>query len=1100
MSGFLGLFGEKKEKAKKATASSKDHQEKQEEKNKKDDIPAGFGGSKKAASWLKDEAKDSKPAPTDSKAKDVAKTEPGKAEKSSQASTMDKKDDKKSVSIQDEPALKQKVDTKRPKDPTKPIIVSFVSKGKKIANDFVFTDKLGTHLKTTDLPDIPGYRLQLKGNFDYQIKIVEQKVTLHYVKDKVKYTLVPVTEDGKVIDKAKSRHFDGEAGDKISKDKYPVVKGYAPHSSRKYEVPKESGEVKIYYTAKTQTYHVFYKTKSGEVLGNDTKHGKTGERYSVNPERRTFSGYQLAELPKNQSGVIPPNSFDVNIMLEPVKSKIVVVFQDISGNQIHAPMEYEKRYKDPYNIKLPVTDGYELVSNPNLLNGFYEKDTKKIVLQYKRATVSFKINRWFDKEFKHSAGDAINVSGPVGSPYKRQIPQIDGFTANKDYVEGKFDAFENPDVDVIYSKIECEAHILLVDEADRPLPGVKQIVKKGLWADSIDVELPEVPGFKRPMKVLKKKFNRAHQSEVVHYSAEEVMLTVNYIDSRTNKAIAGYPADKRPGLSGTTYNVEGEMIDGYRLIKLPDNAKGVYTAKPINVDLMYEPNPSSIVIHRIDETLQDIRKTEVRPGYYGQKYKVNTDDVPGYKFVSASTSLEGTFPASRLDIYLNFESADVKFTLTPVDQFGREIDKKLNIEITGKAGQEFSHVMPEIPGYDASATEISGKIKADYQGKTINVPYSPKTEIITVHTIYAGGDKDGLHPFSDVTQPGPMGTKFEYVVPELPGYEPSTHKLSAVFTAEPQELTVVYSVKKEEYLVHYVDENGQMVGGMPKGEGFYNQAIDVSKNVPRGFGLPDGVDKYIYLDGSNDYRVLVNAVPLTVEIVAQAKDSEGKVVDLDSRMQKDGHYHEEKTFEAMSVPGYKPVNGNEIKVKFELGQTRIPVMYEAEEKTLAISFINASTGQKISFTDPETGKTINGTKTVKGKFNEEYDEYAPKIPGFVAINRTHESGTFGLQNIEMAFLYTAASDTLNRAITNIDDIINDNTAHGKPNAQTVVSPSSSPVVETPPYDLNDQIPSAKLNNSASAVDNGIANDGTNGDSMPEGAVNLIDKLQNQNQQ
>ncbi|TDN16574.1 hypothetical protein CEE79_11775, partial [Lactobacillus crispatus] len=181
------------------------------------------------------------------------------------------------------------------------------------------------------------------------------------------------------------------------------------------------------------------------------------------------------------------------------------------------------------------------------------------------------------------------------------------------------------------------------------------------------------------------------------------------------------------------------------------------------------------------------------------------------------------------------------------ERFGKEIDSEQNIKIVGKAGQEFSQFLPIIPGYVSTASEISGQIKAKYQGEKIEVPYKPKDEIITVHTIYSGGSNNGQHPFQDFSQPGPVGSTFEYEVPEITGYEPSTKKLVAKIQPEPQVLTIVYSVKLESNNIHCVDVKGQLVREMPTGTGYYNEPVNIESSVPRCFHLQDGVNSNIYL-------------------------------------------------------------------------------------------------------------------------------------------------------------------------------------------------------------------------------------------------------------
>lgn len=1074
MSNFFGGLFDKKNKNEKPV--KKPDLDKDKKDKKDESIPDGLGGSKLAAQWIKedeqnekasspakpsekkkadeadtaDKKSEEKPAtkPEPEKKDDDSKKNSSKTEEKVKASTDDKKSEEKRVSVSDETDLKTVKNDTRPKDPTKPIIVRFVYKGKKIRNDFIFTNELGTHLKLRDLPTVPGYKLDLKTNFNYKISHVEQTVVLHYRKDQVKYNLVPVLEDKTPIDKTKVRHLEGLPDDEISASKYPQIKGYRPYTRRKYTVPQDGGDVEVTYTKTKQTITIIFQTEKGEVLGTDKKHGLTGEDYKIDVRKRHFPGYELAKLPNNLSGKFPAENMQLEVICAPVASSITVIYVDEKGKEIHARASYSSPYKSPYTIKLPTIDGYELTSNPSVLNGYYDKVPKNIVLHYKRATQTFTIRYWFDKDFKHSAGEDSKVSGLVGDPFDFPIPEKEGYTANTKEVKGKFSPFEemNKDVDVVYTKIPCEVHVTLVDEADRPLPNQDSIVKKGNWGDIFEIELPDIPGFKRPFKVLKKRFDRAQQAELVHYTAQEVSLTIHYIDTKTKKEIDGYPAKFKPGLANTVYSVEPEMIDGYRLTKLPDNASGVYTAKPINVELLYEPNPSEIVVHRNAVGLETIVPVEVLTGYFGKPYEIK-QDVPGYKFVSSSEKLKGTFPASRLDVYLSYESADVSFTLVPVDQFGKEIDPDQNIEIVGKAGQEFSQFLPIIPGYISTASEISGQIKVQYQGEKIEVPYKPKDEIITVHTIYSGGSNNGQHPFQDFSQPGPVGSTFEYEVPELPGYEPSTKKLVAKFEPEPQKLTIVYTVKREKYNIQFVDGKGQLVGGMPEGTGYYNEPINVEGSVPRGFHLQDGVDSNIYLDGSNTYRVLVIADRLTVELIAQTKNG----MDLGSRRQVDGDYNEVKTYDALPVPGYTPVAGDKVQVKFDLNTTTYPIIYEPEERTITINYINASTGKAIG---PKK-------KIIKKHFNEQYDISADPIPGYVAINRTRETGTIGLQNIEMTFIYRGSSDYLNNAATDIEQIIKNDQALRQSAAQSVVRPSQKPVVDVPPYTENEEVPTAK---------------------------------------
>lgn len=958
-----------------------------------------------------------------SKKKDVFK----KPAKIREEKTSDKKDN----DIQTvEKELKLKTNQEKDSNKiAKPIIVSFYYNKKKIRNDFVFIDNIGVVLDWNKLPSIPGYHLKNNKKANYKITNVQQYVKLNYITTEKTYNLIPVTEDLKLINLKNPKYVKGKPGETISSKYYPFVRGYRPYDSRKYIFPDTGKDIQIVYTPTASIINLINETETGEVLANRVIHGKTGGSYYINPKSQVFSGYQISKMPKNLTGKFLPDNLNLTIKYEPVESKIIVSFLNKTGKAIHSPIEYQKRYRDTYTIKLPTIDGYELVSSPSLLTGYFDKITKNVVLRYKRTTVSFMINYWFDTDFKHSAGKSYRASGLVGNPYAIHVPEKEGYQSERKIIKGKFSAFENKDVNIVYKQMETVVHVILVDETDHQLTNTEQIIKMGYWGQEFKIALPEVPGYKRPFPTLKKTYFSEHQTELVHYSAKEEKIIVNFIDKKTNKPIIGYSPQEHKGLTGTTYNIEGEMIEGYQLINIPENAKGVYAADPIIVNMIYEPNPSAIVVHYFDSTLETIKKTQVLTGYFGKPYKLITD-IPGYKLISATDKLAGKFPASRLDINIMYEATDVSFTLVPTDQFGKEIDSQQNITIYGKAGQEFSNEMPDIPGYICNVSEVSGRIKATYRHKHFPIPYEPKEELITVHTIIKGGNYSGMHLFQDFTQPGPMGSTLEYELPQIKGYTPDTKKLSIKYTSESQDVTVFYTVDKEKYLIQFIDEDNNLVGGMPEAEGYYKQAIDISHNVPKGFHLPEGVDCHVYLDGVHNYQVLVIADRLTVELIAQ--DQSGK--SLGSRRQIEGNYHEVKEISALHVPGYNSTQGNKLKIKFELGQITYPITYEPQERTLTVRYIDAA-----------TGKNIKEPQIIHGKFNQEYDVSADRISGYIAINRTREHGTYGFENIEMVFLYRAISDNINQAITPLEQIIkaSENGSLLPKNAQKIVKPSES---------------------------------------------------------
>lgn len=880
----------------------------------------------------------------------------------------------------------------------KPIIVSF-RYNNKVANDYVFSGKIDQYMQIKDLPIIPGYRLATrKDKFGYKISEKTQHVTLNLIPDNVTYQLIPVNEKMQPIAGEESKTLKGQSGTEILNNEFPVVPGYQPVFARTYSVPEKDGDVKIVYTPTNQTISVTYQTLKGKVLGQETLHGKTGEKYNIRPEEHQYEGYELADVPNSLSGVFTPHSNTTLILkYQPVKSHINVSFLDESGNEIHKPLTYDGAYGMPYSIKVPTIDGYELTSESSLLNGNYDLQPKEIVLRFKRSLMKVRIHFWLDAQHKKSAGDDKVVTGLLNDFYEYEVPELDGYNPKPARVTGRFQKMDNPDVDVVYQRIESVVRLAFQDQAGRKLP-VKPMEQKGFWGEDYYFRLPDIEGYHKPMETYKGQFQDRQITKIMHYTADQVTIQINYLNDQTNSEIPNYPAETLTGLMGTAYSIEPKMIDGYRLQELPDNASGIFNIGQRHiVNFMYHPNSSRIILHQLDTAQNVLFDPIVQEGFYGQPYSFKAKDFPGYKFVNASDDLQGTYPVTQKDINLYYRPDTIKFTIMPVDQYDKEIDPQYNVQVSGLIGQQFSSAMPKIPGYTTETVDLSGTIKPDMQDKVLQVKYQPMQESATIHFICEGGSNDQTNPLPDYTLNGLMGDTFSYDAPTVAGYKPEKDVIEGVFTDDEQYITLKYVVQAEHYGIQFIDQHGQLVGGLPEGDGYYGQVINIAEHVPHGFHLPASSDGSLMLNGKGHYLISVIPDVIMTELVAKTED--GK--DLGSRHQVSGNYHEEQTFQAPIISGFTPVNGSGVKVKFEVGMTEVPIYYRPEQKKVIVRFISTQ------------GNQLAEPKEYTGSYGDKYSIEAPDINGYSVMGTKLKQGVYGLENIETAFIYRASSDNLN---------------------------------------------------------------------------------------
>lgn len=894
---------------------------------------------------------------------------------------------------------------------SKPVIISFLAEKGIIASNYVYTAEVGTLVDLSKLPLPKGYVLtESDKKLKIKVETETKHINLHFKRNEVLARLVPVSENLSIIDDKLAKNVKGLAGSKISDELFPKVPGYFVFAQRNYTFPNKNGDVPIVYGPHKQHLHVIFQAPDGTILKEELLHGKTGENYTVNPKMHSFDGYELDALPKNLSGVYTAHTPDVVLKFKPMKAQLNVSFVDSLGNTVHKPLSFNDGYfKGNYTIKVPKIDGYDLLSDPKMLSGKYNQLTKDVVLRFKRATMSFNVFGWFDQEHTKSIGKPLRISGLVGEHYDYQPTKILGYLPDKDSISGNFQPTGNDDINIVYKPISCQVNVILQDVAGR---NIKTLTLKGEWGKEFNVNLPELQGYIRPKECLSGTYSKKLEVINIFYQPQVVKLSIQCFNAITNKEISGYSNTIKEAIVGSTYSIEPSIIDGFKLKSLPNNASGTVPPHDLNISFYYEPYVSQIVLHFFDSMYNSIREDEVLKGYFGKKFHYLPPKIAGHSFDKATTALSGSFPYLRQDIDLFYTAQNISFRFLPVDQFNKQIglDNQFSREITGLVGQAFSVSMPEIPGFFINNYIINGRIKSDFADKIFKIAYQPLQETVTIKSLIKGGSRDGQVPFEDIVMSGLNGEKFEYTVPDLEGHSANVKVVQGIFKSSEQEITVDYIVNKEKYLIQFVDENNNLVGGMPEKEGLYGDSISLSEVLPKGYLLPQGMElAKVILNGSGLYKVTVIPRPLTVDLVALLNGQPLQNV----QRQIFGHYHEPQEVEVPHIAGYVPVTGSKISLNFDLDQKVVSIDYKPEKRSITVRYLDTR-GQAIAQPD-----------VIEGFYQESYTIKAKDIDGYTVVDSDSliKRGIYDQDNMETAFIYRAGSDEFNAAVISLDEVL-----------------------------------------------------------------------------
>lgn len=895
----------------------------------------------------------------------------------------------------------------KPQVMARPIFFKFSYQGEKVANDFVAKGQVGQEVLLKDLPRPAGFLYTQQVAESYRITDHTQHITLNLIPSEITYDLIPVTEDRKLIDQKYVKQVRLQPGTSVPFSQLVEIPGYQAYTTRVYLASEETQQIEIMYSPVPQSITVLFTTLAGETLAERTLQGKTGDHYELDPGEHHFEGYELVDEPENLSGIFSAGPQIITLKYRPISSTVTINFLDEAGNALHRPLSYDGSFGQSYSINLPQIDGYELISDPQSLVGTFANHPKQVALKFTRAEQNFKVHFWFDKELKQSAGEDKIITGLTNNDYKYPVPQIDGYQAAPDVITGRFSPFGNSDVDVVYSPIPSLMHVALQDEAGRPISGAKPLEVNGQVGKTYEIQLPEIPGYIRPETTISGKHKQSKESLVVHYQPTPTKLTINYINLRTKQPIADLAPEVHSGLMGTTYSFEPKVIDGYQLVGQSGNVSGTFSQPEETINLSYQPNPSKIIVNQLDQAHNEALPSFTLTGYYGEPYSIQPAEKAGFNFDSASDELAGTFPTNQKTINLYYTRKMIKFTIMPVDQFKEVIDPQVGITISGIVDQRFSTGLPKIAGYTSPSETVSGTLRSERANQTIKIQYQPEETLLRLHFICQGGPMDTLVPFDDFELPGLVGDPYEYDVPTLQGYTPNQTHLNGKFDIQPTDLEIVYAVNSEQYTIAFVDEQQQLIEKLPPATGDFGTEIDVTTQIPAGYHLPSGSQATITLDSSEDYNLTILPDTLTVELHAIAEDG----TDLEVNRQITGLYHQFQTVEAPTIPGYTPVNGNEVTVNFELGEDAQEVSYAANPAKLTVRFMDTQ------------GTPLKPIEVINGRYGQAYHVDAPKLEGYVIVGDPVKQGNFGLNDLDTAFIFRAGSDELSKAITPLDDLL-----------------------------------------------------------------------------
>ncbi|MDT0016516.1 MucBP domain-containing protein [Listeria swaminathanii] len=335
---------------------------------------------------------------------------------------------------------------------------------------------------------------------------------------------------------------------------------------------------------------VKYEDESGNKVAEDSiLAGNIGEEY--NSSAKEILGYTLTEMPTNAQGEISLEEQTVRYIYSknPLPAEnITVKYTDEEGMELAASDTLSGHVDEDYVTTAKAITGYTLMETPSNAEGKFT-DSAQIVTYVYRAIQAEPI---LAKEVTVNYQDELGAKISETEVLTGEIGET--YTTVAKTIEG-------------YTLIESPTN-----------------------ADGIFSETPQTVTY-------------VYQLQNTPIAAN---VTVKHLDENKNELVT---SEVLSGTAGGTYTTKPKQIDGYSLVKVPNNASGNFTTEAQTVIYLYKKNTiptSNIIVKYEDETGKELATSIVLNGNIHDSYTTVPKEIKGYTLVKKPANATGKFIAA----------------------------------------------------------------------------------------------------------------------------------------------------------------------------------------------------------------------------------------------------------------------------------------------------------------------------------------------------------------------------------------------------------------------------------------------------------------------
>ncbi len=363
---------------------------------------------------------------------------------------------------------------------------------------------------------------------------------------------------------------------------------------------------------------------------------KEGDTYEALPQN--IAGYVKVEDPEEKTGVMGRENIIRTYKYKRVSDGLVVKYVDVKTNDVLDTKVYTGKVGDVIKLERKSFMYYLLYSKPDYDSVKLTQSHQEVIYYYVRSIKMdvIGIDEETGKELFHT-----KIEGPEGDPYdEKDMKDLNGYELVEMPANAKGNFNRNDtEIKFVYRRLEnkVDASVLVkhIDIDTKEELHTETIT--GFVGDSYITARKEFAGYGFVKVEGQAKGEMTEEQQVVtyYYSKKSSKVVVTYEDEKGNVI----DSEELVGKVGESYEVKVKEIDGYEVVKLPENVKGEFTEEIIEIKVKLQKihvapaEKGTIIIKFVDEDGNEIRESAVTTGNEGDTFNLTLPKIDGYEIV-----------------------------------------------------------------------------------------------------------------------------------------------------------------------------------------------------------------------------------------------------------------------------------------------------------------------------------------------------------------------------------------------------------------------------------------------------------------------------------